>query len=377
MKHITPIINVTNDCNLGCKYCYTGSAFYDLSKRDSINEKFTNYFPLLCNLLDQLMVYNNFDKTMLIFHGGEPLLITIENWEKTISYIKEKNYPFIFSVQTNGTMINEEYLNLFKKYKFDVGVSMDGTQELNDITRPLKNGKSSFPLVFKNLLRLKEYEINFGVLVTLNKSNINHIEDIYSFFKSHGIHFSIRPIFQSKFSDNDKYQLHPDEYGSANCRLFDLWFDDEEVNISMIEEFPSMIAQFVNPIEGLVSCNFTKKCSENFISFDINGDITPCNRFQGEKDFVYGNLQLNTLEELMNNNISKPLRNRWESLAKTECNDCEIKEYCFGGCPANSLAIKNNYFEKDYYCSSFKTIFHHINDRINKVIEKEKMLANK
>jgi uncharacterized protein len=361
---------MTNNCNLGCKYCYTGSAFFNLSKIDQVNKRFVELLPVLYRFFDQLMEYNENQNTKVTFHGGEPLLITVANWRKMLDYIKFKNFYITPTIQTNGTLINDDYLKLFKEYNFEIGVSLDGTKELNDITRPLKNGKSSFPLVYKGILQLKEHSLKFGVLVTLNKTNLNEIETLYGFFKERNIPFSIRPIFQTQYIKDDIFQLSPKEYGKAFCKLFDIWFDDENANISLINEFTSLIAQFVNPIEGLVSCNFTMKCSEHFIAFDLNGEVSPCNRFYGAKEFIYGNILDQTLEELLNSPVAKPLSKRWGMLANGECCSCEIQEYCFGGCPADSFSLKGDYFAKDYYCESYKMIFHHVNNRIQAVLKK-------
>lgn len=366
---------MTNDCNLGCKYCYTGSAFFNFSKRDIVNKRFVELLPVLYRLFDQLMEYNENKKTKAIFHGGEPLLITVENWRIMLDYVKSKSYSITPTIQTNATLINDDYLKLFKEYDFEIGVSLDGTKELNDITRPLKNGKSSFPLVYKGIMQLKEHGLKFGVLVTLNKINLNEIETIYVFFKESGVPFSIRPIFQTQYNKDDNFQLTPDEYGNAFCKLFDLWFDDEKTDTSLINEFTSLIAQFVNPIEGLVSCNFTMKCSEHFIAFDLNGEVSPCNRFYGAKEFIYGNILKQTLEELLNSSVAKPLIKRWEKLAKDECYSCEMQEYCYGGCPANSYTLKGDYYAKDYYCGAYKMIYHHINEKIQSVLQKKNNLT--
>jgi uncharacterized protein len=369
MKHITPIIHLTNACNLGCKYCYTGSAFFSQSTRNRVNEEFTDSLSNLFLFFDKLANYNEFELTKCIFHGGEPLLISIENWRKMFDYIKSKGFPITPSVQTNATLINDEFIELFKEFGFEVGVSLDGNKEINDQTRPLKNGSSSFPIVYENILKLKESGIKFGVLVTLNKYNKDQIDVLYDFFKDHKIPFSIRPIFQSQYSEDNNFQLEPEEYGKAFCKLFDLWFDDETIDVSFISEFSSLIIQFTNPIEGLVSCNFNMKCSEHFVSVDLNGEISPCNRFYGVREFVYGNINNSSLDDLLNNEVAKPLRERWNKLNETECQSCEIKEYCYGGCPANSFALKNDYYSKDFYCAAYKKIYYHINTKIRNVLK--------
>jgi len=372
MKHLTAIIHLTNDCNLGCKYCYTGSALLNLSKKKSINSKFEKSLPTLYKFLDELNEYNGGIETKLIFHGGEPLLISIQNLNKVISYIKRKHYPFTYGIQTNGSLITDKHIEFFIDNKFEIGISLDGNKELNDRTRVNKNGSSAFQSIFNNMIKLKEKGLNFGVLVTLNKYNFNEIEQIYSFFKRYNIPFSIRPIFQTSFFENGNFQITPKEYGEAFCKLFDLWFYDNEIPFNFINEFSSIMAQFTEPIEGLVSCNFTKKCPEHFVSFNLDGSILPCNRFYGEESFEYGNIKQNTLTNITSCELSKSLSKRWEKLSTTECANCEIKDFCYGGCPANSYYFKNDYYAKDYYCDAYKMIFQHVNNRIAETISTDK-----
>ncbi len=365
--HITPIIQMTNNCNMACKYCYVGSN-NQIDNTTSINNYFKSNYNTLLQFVDQLLEYNDYTSTRLIFHGGEPLLINLKNWEMLLTELEKRNSELKFSIQTNGTLFTKPLLKLFKKHQMEIGISLDGPAFLNDETRLLKKGEGSFKTIYKNIKKIKDCNMKCGVLVTVHKKNFQYSKEIYNLFLNLKIPFTIRPIFQTKFSVPEGYLLSPQEYANFYCEIFDLWFEDNNSDTLLNQEFASMIAQFIKPIEGLVSCNFSKSCNEHFISFDLNGNLYPCNRLWGENEFYYGNITKNSLKDILSKESFKKLSNRWQNLSKTLCADCDIAEYCYGGCPASSFYYHNDYLAKDYYCDAYKIILHHVYNKVQSTL---------
>ncbi len=364
MNYLTPIIHMTDNCNMACKYCYAGSAYKSFPDIEKLNEEFSLRIPLLFKFIDQVMRYNKFTPTAFFFHGGEPLLINIENWERILNYFKEKNYLIEPKVQTNGTLINNNFIRLFKKFKVKVGISLDGPGLINDQNRVLKNGKGSFSLIFRNLKKLRKAGIHFGCLVTLSRSNINNVDIIYKFFKKYKIPFNIRPISQTKYSLSRDLLISPLEYATAFCKLFDIWFEDTETKAYLISDFANLIARFIKPLEKLTICSFMKNCSNRFVSFDMNGNLWHCARLRNIPDFLYGNIKKDDLVSLLNTPKAKQFLKRWKILSRKDCKNCEVSHYCFGGCPGRALYYYGNYFKKDYYCAAFKIILKHVYERV-------------
>ncbi len=367
MNHLTPIIYTTDKCNMACKYCYTGCHLSDAPDIDIINKKFTRNVPILKEFTDMIMLYNNGTPTRFIFHGGEPLLICPENYRVILEFFKDKGYSIETHIQTNGTLIDDHFIDLFKEFKIKIGVSLDGLASINDRTRIFRSGKGTFSTIFRNLMRLKEEGISFGCLLTLSKSNINNLEESYNFFKKYSIPFNIRQIFKSTHPNLEELLITPVEYATAICNLFDIWFDDETDEF-LINEFAGLIAQFIKPIEGLVSCSFTKDCPRHFISFDLDGNLCPCNRLYGINCFSYGNIQNNDLLKILNNSCAKDLSDRWPTLENTECKNCSIARYCNGGCPGNGYFYFDSYFKKDYFCDAYKRIMTHVYDKVRSTL---------
>ena len=188
---------VGNACNLNCKYCYTYGSYnqkYDLISIDvikkifnlTINEFYKNldYINSIYSKKDinKVKKYNpRFLTLEYAWHGGEPLLAGLDFYKNIINLQKDifpKNIHFVNKIQTNGTLINEDYSKFFKKNNFAIGVSLDGPKFINDKYRVNKNNFSSFNQVIKGINLLKKNKNKFNVLSTLNNFTINKIKPI-------------------------------------------------------------------------------------------------------------------------------------------------------------------------------------------------------
>ncbi len=372
MKHLTPIIDLTSACNLGCIYCYAGSNLGNLPDVKELNDKFSKNASLLYRFIDQIMEYNNGRTSCFVFHGGEALLINHQNWEKILNYFREKKYPVEIQLQTNGTLLNTRFISLFKEYDVKIGVSLDGPALLNDKTRIFKNGKGTFKLIFENLIKMKANGLSFGCLATVSQTN-KDIEMLYNFFKDCNIPFNIRALSDSRYGHLEEILITPHDYAIAFCKLFDLWFFDNSTTVAMIGDFSNLIARFIKPLltEKLTTCTFIKDCSQSFIAFDIeSGEIWPCNCLH-RAPFSYGYISnsMNLIDVMKDAEIME-LSTRWERLSKTDCQSCEVQSYCYGGCPARSYDYYGSYFAKDPFCAAYKIILKHISERITSSIKK-------
>lgn len=366
MKHISPIIGITNKCNMACKYCYEGCMQEDFPDVKRLNEDFKMKIPLLLKFTEEVISYNKFTPpTNFFFHGGEPLLINVENWREILNYFKKKNYPIIPHIQTNATLINNEFIDLFKEFDIKIGTSLDGPASINDQTRVFKNGKETFSIIFKNLQKLKRANIEAGCLLTLSKVSIKNIKLIYTFFKKNHISFNVRSTFKTRYPISKKLLITSQEYAKAVCDLFDLWFNDSEVPLFLNKDFAIAVAQFIKPIEGMGVCTFGKNCAKYFIYFDLEeGSLWPCATLHKEKEFFYGNIQKDSLVNILNSPKVKRLQRSWEILLKTDCKNCEFAQWCYGGCGSRAYRYYGNYFKKDYFCEAYKILFRHIYERI-------------
>ena len=360
MKNPTIILRMTNSCNLNCTYCY------DKKNRMNINEE--NEF--IDKNLDKLVTYinkiqsNPNEKSNIIFHGGEPLLIKVDIYEKLIKKLRRNNPNVKFSVQTNATLLNEEFINLFKKYKVNIGISLDGYNEEQNKCRIYKDGKNSFDIVMKKITLLKDMKAKFGIIMTLSKGVLGHEKELYDFIAENEIGCNMRPAFLSDSTDNE-YVMSNSEFMKFFINIFEIWYaDDKRVKLTQIREIYEEFAKALNPEYVLRSCVASDNCFENFVSLDINGELYSCNRLYNNKDLYYGNINDMTVEEL-NKKMKELTIRRKENIENSKCKKCLIYNYCYGGCPASAFAKNHDIFTADdYYCEAKVEIYKYLKARL-------------
>ncbi|MDO8460427.1 MAG: radical SAM protein [Nanoarchaeota archaeon] len=357
---ITTIVKPTNNCNMVCGYCYDAKSLPCQGKMNA---------ETLVNSIQKLTYFNGKGRTSpFLWHGGEPLLAGLGffiNVVKIQGELEQEGYLFDNAIQTNGTLITNEIADFFKEYKFSVGISLDGPKKLNDQTRLYRSNRnesrSTFSDIFNSIALLKSKGIDPDVIVTLTKQNINDIEEIYKFFKANKINSKFNPLVKSgrAIGVYNELAISPIEYRDAKLKLLDVWFNDENpVHVHCLEEM------FKGTITGNVfhECTFSEYCQKEFISIGFQGDVYPCPEFDGEPQFLYGNINTNALEEILSNPLRKRLLER--SGCIKECNNCNTRSLCYGGCMRNAYAFTGDVMAKDPYCPAYKSLFKNISRKI-------------
>lgn len=347
LKNPTIVFRTTSACNLDCIYCYDKLNHVDYNKED---EKFEQKIDEIVRNIEKVLI-NKDCKSLIIFHGGEPLLIQPKTYEKLIKKLLKINPNLAFSIQTNGTGITEEFIELFKKYKINVGISLDGCNEKQNCNRIYKNGKNSFDIVMKKINMLNKSKVNFGIVMTVSKECIGHEKELYEFIAENNLHCNIRPAFGEA---EESYVMTDDEYYSFFKNMFELWISDEESRVSLkqIKEIYDEFARNLEPSNIIKGCTAKCNCFEDYISLDIYGNIYSCNRTYKKPEFYYGNINETEYYEIYKK-MQQANNQHKEFIENSECKDCEIYEDCKGGCPANAFMRtgKINSAEK-YFCNA-------------------------
>ncbi len=352
-----------NGCNLACSYCYVSS------KTSNIN------FLLLDDLkkLFYLVKKENPNYFLdIFFHGGEPLLWGINNYEKTFSWIKKKIPNYKLKIQTNGTLLNDNYLKLFKKYNVYISLSLDGPKPINDLIRTYKDKSSSYDVILKSIQKLKKQQNRVGAVSVVTKNHLGKEKELYDFYKSKQLGFQPSPLVNyGRAKDMPQLMISSKEYVEFMKNLFDIWFEDD---------YPLDIPYFLNIISAFINnktismCKFSKGCvnTKKYICLNSNGDISICNRSSEVKDeFVFGNINhLKSLNEIYNSKKYKNLQNR-TNLLKKQCVKCNLYKLklCVGagGCPFMSH-LQGNINELPKSCSTDEEITLYIYNKIKEYI---------
>lgn len=362
-KHLSIIAKPRHDCNLSCKYCYLEEeAEKGIMSLDILNESVKK-------------VSNFVEASHWIWHGGEPLLMGI-NFFKQVrdiqKFYEKKGHKFSNSIQTNGTLINKEILEFIKKEKdFYLGVSLDGPKEINDKTRVYPSGNGSFKEIINGIHLIKELGIRGGgTICVINSQNINKPQELYDFFKKEGINVKFNPLIKSGRAKKNLQELEitPLEYGNFLLQMWDIYNSDvlKEGKVTIdIDPFMEVIGNIATKIP--LGCNYSVSCRNNFISIGPLGDIYPCGRFDGIKQFWMGNIRTSSIEEALNSNINQILNNK--SLENISgCKTCNNKEICNSGCMHNAY-LNGNVMGKDPYCVSYLKLFNKMSNVIKEELE--------
>lgn len=361
---LTVIAKTTKDCNLECKYCLTEE------NSDSGNMNLETLENMLIKVSSQ---NSKFGKTTIIWHGGEPLIMGLDFYKEAVKIQKSvKNHSFTNDLQTNGLRL-EEYIDFFKKEKFNLGFSLDGPAHIQNYTRPQKGGAPSFDKTFEMIKEAKKHKIGSGAIFLLNSVTNNHLEEIYNFFKENKIHHQVNPQIPSgRAKINTDLAMSPTNMGKALVKYFDMWFNDYSEPVIDVDPFSKIIYNLSMDrnkklkLNYPYGCNFSNDCANTFIGISPKGNVYPCGRLSGNEEFFMGNINKNNMNTIMYSQARLKMMDRNNDILQ-ECNPCDYKTICNSGCPDNAYLFHGDIMQKDGLCATNKIIFSHI----EKVLLKE------
>lgn len=348
LSEITIMIRPCSSCNLSCKYCYVSE-----KKNAKMNRS------TLSQIIDSAQSMD-VGRIKYLWHGGEPLLAGIRFYEEAVNLQQrhaKKGVKIINEVQTNGTLLDQEYIKFFKENTFHLGISLDGTKEIHDKNRIYPNGQGSFEQVKNAIKVLKMNDIKFGGIAVLTESSCKNISKVYQIYKEMGIpSFKANPCIGAEESG---ISATPIEVGRALADLYDIWINDPAPleRISPLDDITQGL--FLGQIK---ECSYSGRCYKKYIAFDYNGEAYPCNRLIGLNDFFLGNIEENGIAELMNSPLYDSTPERFEQ--NPECRSCVIGHLCKAGCTYSAYRYYSSFYAKDYYCEARYILIDHIAKRV-------------
>ncbi len=358
-------------CNLACEYCYyleKGKFYPDIKNpvmSDQILEKF----------IREYMECQTTREVLFTWHGGETLMRPIRFYEKALELQRRYANGHLVSncIQTNGTLLNDDWCRFFKKNNFLVGVSIDGPREFHDEYRRNKQGIPSFYKVMKGIELLKKYGVEYNAMAVVNDYNSEYPLEFYRFFKEIDCRFiQFTPIVERVSEHKEGTSLAaPDEqgediklapfsvtaerWGTFLCDLFDEWIK-EDVGKFFIQLFDSTLANWVGEQPGI--CTMARHCGHAGV-MEFNGDVYACDHFVFP-EYKLGNIQTRTLTEMMYSPAQLQFgKDKRDKLPK-QCEECEFLFACNGECPKNRfLHTKDGEPGLNYLCEGYKRFFKH------------------
>ena len=355
-------------CNLACTYCYY------LDKASLFVEQSSMSLDSLEKVIAEYIGINDNKQIVFDWHGGEPLLLGLEYFKKIVEFQnKYKGNKQIYNtVQTNATLINDDFATFFKDNNFLVGVSIDGPQDVHDKFRKDKVDNPTFLRVMRGIELLHRYAVDFNTLTTISKAGEGKGLEVYRFLKNIGSRYmQFMPVFEyvsrvnnnivSPGNDNSSlapWSVAPMEYGKFMCDIFDYWVK-HDVGDYFVNLFDSTLANYCGLNPG--TCVYSETCGANAV-VEHNGDIYPCDHFV-YPNYKLGNIKVDSLAEIVSaeKNIRFGIDKR--NMLPNQCFKCKYYFACHGECPKHRFAKTgvNSLCEGLYY------FFSHVDPYMHKM----------
>ena len=357
-------------CNLDCEYCFF------LSKESLYpGDRFHMSDDVLDAYIRQLLESQPGPEVTIAWQGGEPTLIGIEFFRRALALAERYRRPgqvLHHTIQTNGTLLNDEWCELFAAEGFLVGLSVDGPPELHDTYRVDKRGNPSSSKVLRGLELLQSHHVEFNVLCTVNAANQHRPVDVYRYFRDDlGARFvQFIPIVErdneSGFQEGDTVtdrSVDPDAWGDFLIGVFDEWVT-RDVGTVFVQTFDAALASWMQLPASV--CIFGETCG-NAVALEHNGDLYSCDHFV-EPDHLVGNITRTHMVELMASPQQRAFGNAKRDTLPRFCRECEVRFACNGECPKNRFTLTpDGEPGLNYLCAGYKSFFNHV-DGVMKIL---------
>lgn len=372
-------------CNLDCSYCYY------LHKKDLLgsHNKSRISDEILETHIRQYIEGQRSDEVVFSWQGGEPTLLGLEFFHKVIALEQKYKKPYQRienDLQTNGTLLDDEWGAFLKRHRFLVGLSIDGPKELHDRYRLAKDGKPTFDKVFSAAQMLHRHGVPFNSLSVINRVNARRPLDVYRFLKNEVCPRQMQfiPCVEPKtFRDTapqtwdpatlpvqdsssarpgnpdsvvTDWSVDPDDWGSFLCRVWDEWYHRDFGKV-FVNHFENAVAVWMG--QAAQMCVYYELCGKG-VALEHDGNLYACDHY------VYPEYKLGNILETSSSRMVFSERQRefgfgkFNSLPK-QCRECQFLFACNGECPKNRV-IKTRDGEPglNYLCSGLQKFWHHI-----------------
>ena len=358
-------------CNLTCNYCYylEKSNLYKHQPKRQMSEE------LLERFVKDYIEAQTMNEVVFTWHGGEPTLRPLSFYQKAVELQKKYAGGRVIhnSLQTNGTLLTDEWCRFLKENNWLVGISIDGPEELHDRYRRDSQGKPSWKRVMEGIRLLQHYGVEWNAMAVVNRYNADHPQAFYRFFKSIGCQYiQFTPIVErnvqhadgrhlASINDADDapvtdFSVTPEQWGNFLCGLFDEWVK-QDIGKVFVQIFDSMLANWVGVAPG--SCIYAKECGHAGV-MEYNGDVYSCDHFVFPQ-YKLGNINEHTLIEMLYGEKQRRFSQLKYNKLPRQCKECRWAFACHGECPKNRF-VNDRYGNPglNYLCEGYRRFFEHI-----------------
>lgn len=383
-------------CNLRCEYCYYLGKEKTLSSPSSGGEGPLMSDEVLERYIQQVVaIHGRQAEIEFAWHGGEPTLCGIPFFERAMD-LQQKygaNRRILNTLQTNGTLLTDDWCRFFRDHNFRIGLSIDGPEPLHNIYRNDAHGEGTFWKTMHGMELLQKHGVEFNTLTTVNAANVAHAAQVYDFLRQFSNFMQFLPVVES-LSENQtgnvglppglytterSGQLAPfsvpaEAYGKFLCTILDQWMK-KDVGRKFVQVIEAAIGNLTRRPAGL--CVHEAVCGHCGV-IEKNGDLYRCDRYVFP-EYRVGNILDAPLHEMMQTN-RRFGEFKLESLP-SQCLHCDVADLCFGGCPKDRLLERltaavtpsgpvPQVERRNYLCPGYKMFFQYVRHKFPEIVSK-------
>ena len=343
-------------CNLGCRYCY----YLDKQHLYSNGETFRMTDKLLEDYIIQHIQASPGETINFSWHGGEPTTRGLDYFRNIVE-IQRKHKPpnrrIVNGVQTNGTLLNDEWCRFFAEQGFYVGLSLDGPQEMHDRYRTTKDNKPTYTQTIRGYNLLRKHRVQTEILCVVNEHNAGSPLKVYRFLKEIDARYiTFLPLVEQQPGTRtgvSDISVSAEEWGRFLCAVFDEWVEHDIGRIK-VQIFEEALRTAFNQEHSL--CIFRPTCGDIPV-LEHNGDFYPCDHYV-DPEHLLGNLNTTPLTDLLNHPSLKSFGEAKQLNLPRECIECTVREMCNGECPRNRfIPSQDGEPGLNYLCAGYKQFF--------------------
>ena len=358
-------------CNLACKYCYylEKNNLYQNSHRHLMSDEMLEQFTR------EYIEAQTMPQVLFTWHGGEPLMRSIDFYKKALALQKKYAHGKQIDnvIQTNGTLLTDEWCEFFAKNHWLVGISIDGPQEYHDHYRVTPAGKPSWEKVMQGISLLKKHRVEWNAMAVVNAYNAEHPLEFYHFFRDNGCQYlQFTPIVErltehedgrtlASLADDREIPLAdasvtPEQWGNFLCTIFDDWVR-HDVGKMFVEIFDCTLANWMGVLPGI--CAYSTECGHAGV-MEHNGDVYSCDHFVFP-EYKLGNIREQSLIDMLYGEKQQAFSRLKHTSLPRQCKECDMEFACHGECPKNRFE-KDKYGEPglNYLCQGYYQYYSHV-----------------
>jgi uncharacterized protein len=374
-------------CNLDCKYCF----YLEKEKLFPTNERFVMPDHILEEYIRQHIEGHSTAEVSFAWQGGEPTLLGVKFFRKVVAFQAKYAHGKTIrnALQTNGTLLNDEWGEFLQRHRFLVGLSIDGPRDLHDTYRVDKKQNPTFERVMAGLAILKKHRVDFNTLTVVNRANSKRPLEVYRFLKEIGsCYIQFIPLVerladQVGHAHEPGLALPPEPGEGAADRPVTPWsVDAQQYGIFLVEIFEEWVRHDVGRIfvqlfdvalgnwMGLGSslCIFAEKCGAA-LALEHNGDVYSCDHYV-YPHYQLGNILNKSLGEMANSPEQRHFGSQKFATLPNYCRKCEVRFACHGECPKNRfIDTPDGEPGLNYLCPAYKHFFNAIDPYMKTMVQ--------